>query len=800
MCLFFIVVLSLSPSYGGWEADANDRIEQIRKRDAQITVVDSEGYPVPDVSVQIEQIKHRFAFGTALAYWPLLNTPDYRDFVRDHYEWAVCENDMKWGEVEGTRDVEDYNDADIIADWCADNDIILRGHCIFWEQDNPQFPPWVSGLDCDTYPTASEMLDEVNERIDSIVTRYAGQIVSWDVDNEMLPSANDEFGCLGEAGRAHMFQRANSIDPNCGMYMNEYTGNSFGGYDGDQYVARAQGLIDLGAPVEGLGIQAHLNSPFRPEDYYNYVLNELDDLGLPIIATEFDVSTSNVTQRATDLENFYRICFSHSSVEGIIQWGFWDGAQWRADAQLVETNWTINAAGQRYLDLLDEWTTTDSDTTDGSGNAYYRGFHGTYEITLSAPGQPAEIHTIELEPGETTALFELETNLEPPEPDITPPTPDPMTWAVGGEPNALGSSSITMTATTATDDSTPVYYYFECTNYGDANSGWQEDETYIAQGLNPLTSYTFRVKAHDSAVAQNETDWSTEESATTEPPSTDVEITGDWVSGLSHAEETGTNRALIFIAHDESPSGTPTLTSVTYGGQTMTKVVEISSGTTGPDSDYQNYVAAFTLNETGVNAATSGDFDPTWSATPGAVAYASVFLQNVDQTTSVGDSDSASTVSGANPIETGALSTEDGDMVIVAATCGNLNSYTLNNGFTEGGGTDQQFGDSTTGGTGVAGYKSATGVAETPKATYSATVNRQVIKGFVIQAAAGEWLYGDLTYDNKVDMNDLYEFSLVWRVLDCNNNNILELDLDKDCVINFYEYSFFAQNWLEEIE
>ncbi len=58
-------------------------------------------------------------------------------------------------------------------------------------------------------------------------------------------------------------------------------------------------------------------------------------------------------------------------------------------------------------------------------------------------------------------------------------------------------------------------------------------------------------------------------------------------------------------------------------------------------------------------------------------------------------------------------------------------------------------------------------------------------------------LYGDLTGDNKVDMEDLPEFCEVWLVEDCNNNNILELDLDDDCIINFYEYSFFAQNWLK---
>jgi len=74
---------------------------------------------------------------------------------------------------------------------------------------------------------------------------------------------------------------------------------------------------------------------------------------------------------------------------------------------------------------------------------------------------------------------------------------------------------------------------------------------------------------------------------------------------------------------------------------------------------------------------------------------------------------------------------EEGDIVFVAATCGNLNSYTFNNDFTEG--FDQQFGDTTTGGTGAAGYKVATGVAEIPSMTYNDSVNRQVLIGFVVK-------------------------------------------------------------------
>ncbi len=204
-----------------------------------------------------------------------------------------------------------------------------------------------------------------------------------------------------------------------------------------------------------------------------------------------------------------------------------------------------------------------------------------------------------------------------------------------------------------------------------------------------------------------------------------VSILGSWATGTTHTEEAGSDRALIFIAHWED-NVAPSLT-VTYGGQTMTKVIDITAGA----SSFRNYVAAFILDEAGITAATGDTFVPTWGDPPSSVTYASVFLQNVDQADIIGATDSASTTSGTNPIETGPLSTEDGDMVIVAAVCGNNGSYTLNNGFTEG--TDQSVGSN--GHTGVTGHKAATGADETPSATHT-DANRQAIIGFVVQSGS----------------------------------------------------------------
>jgi len=310
-------------------------------------------------------------------------------------------------------------------------------------------------------------------------------------------------------------------------------------------------------------------------------------------------------------------------------------------------------------------------------------------------------------------------------PDTTPPTPDPMTWS--SYPTATGSSTITMTATTATDsENPPVQYYFECTNDGSKSSEWQVSSTYVASGLNANTQYSFRVRARDSYTTPNVTAFSSTQSATTLQPGENIEILGSWTTGTSHTKESGSERALIFIGHGESAS-TMNLSAVTYGGQPMAKVVDLSYNAA---SGYA-YAAAFILNEAGVAAASGSTFSPTWSGTqPGNAGYASVFLSNVDQTTSTGETGIGGSTS--NPVTTSALATNDGDMVILAATCGNAGSYTLNNGFTEG--TDQQMGGTVTGAT---GHKLATGANETPSATYSSTINRQMIIGLVVNAAAG---------------------------------------------------------------
>jgi endo-1,4-beta-xylanase len=383
---------------GDWQVVVRERTEQNRKREVSLTVLSASGQPVVGAHVQVRQIRHQFAFGSAINSNVLkvdrLNA--YPTFFRDHFEWAVLENESKWYYNEPIPGYVTYEDADRICDWCQANNITVRGHCIFWESD-AAIQDWVKSL------AASQLRAALQSRMNGTVTHFQGRFVHWDVNNEMLAGSFFQ-DALGESIRVWMFQRAHEIDPAARLFINEY-GVIDGGYNLDKCLDLARGLLDRGVPVDCIGTQCHFDSGFDR----GAVLDRFDrlaTLGLPIWCTEFDVADPDDHVRADELEAFYRIAFSHPNVEGILMWGFWEKSQWRENCHIVNADWSLNEAGRRYEALLKEWTTETEGVTSSKGLVSFRGFHGTYKVTIGPP-YPTVTGSFTVTPGPSTAKYTM---------------------------------------------------------------------------------------------------------------------------------------------------------------------------------------------------------------------------------------------------------------------------------------------------------------------------------------------------------------------------------------------------------
>jgi hypothetical protein len=109
-------------------------------------------------------------------------------------------------------------------------------------------------------------------------------------------------------------------------------------------------------------------------------------------------------------------------------------------------------------------------------------------------------------------------------PDTTAPTPSQMTWVTS--PYATGTSTIAMTAVTASDTSGVEYFFANLTD-PNHNSGWQTSSSFVDSGLKNNTQYTYTVIARDKSSNHNENAWSDQASATTPRYTCTATITGD---------------------------------------------------------------------------------------------------------------------------------------------------------------------------------------------------------------------------------------------------------------------------------
>ncbi len=362
--------------------------------------------------VNVEQLRHEFWFGCAIPNslggrgMSAENMEIFKKKFIENFNSAVTENSLKWAIMEPRKDIENYAVTDSILAWTERNNIPVRGHNLFWgifrspNTGQQYVQQWVAELGDD------ELRQRIKERAIRITKYYKGRFAEYDMNNEMI-HGNYYEDRLGPEITKQMAEWAHEGDPDAKLWLNDYDiliKDSPLGIGLPEYMAHIRKLLKDGVPVAGIGVQGHSFLETFDRQYVKDALDSLAIFNLPIRITEFNIpgmrsvlKNAQLTEeqeiaKAREIVDFYRLCFAHPAVEGIIMWGFWEGANWIPSSSMYKSDWTPTASAAAYRDLVfDEWWTKESGVAGRKGIFTVPAFYGKYRITVNGVSKEVDL-------------------------------------------------------------------------------------------------------------------------------------------------------------------------------------------------------------------------------------------------------------------------------------------------------------------------------------------------------------------------------------------------------------------------
>ncbi len=243
-----------------------------------------------------------FLIGAALDVGPGSDSSELAIAAKE-FNAFTPENSMKPASVQPVEGRFNFAGSDRLVELAEKNGATPIGHCLVWHSQTPQW--FFQGSD--RKPVDRELaLARMRKHIATVVGHYKGRVKQWDVVNEALGDAPNEylrqspwFKAIGEDYIAEAFRAAHSADPDAILTYNDY--NIETGEKHRKALRLLQSLIEKQVPIHAVGIQAHWRLDELNLAEVEESIKRFAALGLKVMITELDIGALPTQYRGADV-------------------------------------------------------------------------------------------------------------------------------------------------------------------------------------------------------------------------------------------------------------------------------------------------------------------------------------------------------------------------------------------------------------------------------------------------------------------------------------------------------------------
>ncbi|MBC8374033.1 MAG: endo-1,4-beta-xylanase [Phycisphaerae bacterium] len=404
------------------------RILRHRTADVALRVHTPGGKPLSGAEVTVEMVRHKFLFGANMFAYDQLGSNKLNRKYAERFSSLLnfATLPFYWGMYEHRATPErptQIKQVTGMANWCKAQGIVAKGHPLCWHELQPR---WLKGK------STGEVQKLQLARIEREVKDFTGLINTWDVLNEavVMPKFNragqtalrDVCRKLGQVGLiTKCFVAARQTNPKAMLLLNDFQ-------LGSNYEKLIKDSLAAGATIDAIGLQSHMHSRYRGAKWAWDVCQRFAKFKKPLHFTELTILSGDLKKdndwhkkrtdwhstpegekrQAAQVSEFYRVLYSHPSVEAITWWDFSDARAWQgAPAGLVRKDMSPKPAYTALHKLVkgEWWTAPTKLQTDARGKVTFRGHLGAYKVRTKNAGATFDL----VKPGEANLIVKLKS-------------------------------------------------------------------------------------------------------------------------------------------------------------------------------------------------------------------------------------------------------------------------------------------------------------------------------------------------------------------------------------------------------